>query len=148
MIIIEFSYDDSTSLSASSRSRNFWIFGLSREPVDALGLAVLLLENDVAWDDTFVTIGFFAMFEVSNGEFARLDDDELTDIFNCNPVCWIGADFDCLLLTETCELRVDWFPIVTSSRWLLLSSDFIMRLVGDCCCVDCLEEISTFDPPI
>ena len=148
MIIIEFSYDDSTSLSASSRSRNFWILGLSRELVDVLGLAVLLLESDVAWDDTCVAIGFFAMFEVSNGEFARLDDDELTDIFSCNPVCWIGTDFDCLLLTETCELRVDWFPIVTSSRWLLLSSDFIMRLVGDCCCVDCLEEISTFDPPI
>ena len=148
MIIIEFSYDDSASLSASRRSRNFWIFGLSREPVDVLGLAVLLLESDVAWDDTFVTIDFFAMFEVSNGEFARLDDDELTDIFSCNPVCWIGTDFDCLLLTETCEVRVDWFPIVTSSRWLLLSSDFIIILVGDCSFVDCLEETSLLDPPI
>ena len=60
-------------------------------------------------------VGFLVMFEVLIDEVDESTDEELTDIFNCKPVCCIGADFDCLLLTETCELRVDWFPIVTSS---------------------------------
>ena len=61
-------------------------------------------------------VGFFVTLEVSNDDFDAIVDEEFTAIFNCNPVCCIGTVFVCLLLTETCELRVDWFPIVTSSR--------------------------------
>ena len=91
-------------------------------------------------------VGFLVMFEVLIDEVDESTDEELTDIFNCKPVCCVGADFDCLLLTETCELRVDWFPIVTSS--LRLNPDLVSLFVEDCSCADCPEGISVLGPPI
>ena len=141
---IFFSYDDSTSLSARRRSRSFLILGPSLVLLLALGLTVLLLEQVVDSEDTLVIVGFLITFEVFANELDVRTDDELTDIFSCNPVWFIFECFCCLLLTLTCELRVDWFPIVTSSGWRCFNPDLSSRMLVDCSS----EGISVLAPPI
>ena len=99
--IIHFTYDDSTSLSESKRSRSFLIFGPSFVVLLALVPSVLLLDEHVGCDANFVTDCSFVDDEVFVGETEE-SSEELTDIFSCSPV-FFSDDF-CLFVTETCEL--------------------------------------------
>ena len=106
-------YDDSTSLSANSRSRSFLIFGESFAVLLFFLPSTLLRGRTVDVEETFDELCLLIKVDVVLELLPEGIDDELTDICSCSP-----GLFDselCLLVTFTWELCVDCLPIVTSS---------------------------------
>ena len=97
-------YDDSTSLSANSKSRSFLIFGVSFAVLLFFLPSTLLRGKTVDVEETFDEVCLLIIVDVGL-ELPEGVDEELTDICSCSPGLF-DSEF-CLVVTFTCELCVD-----------------------------------------